>query len=395
LKEKNNILQVLTLISAIFLFLPKTEAQASFDSLKIKLPKHYFKTVILLDSYQKNSKDIKDTSDFINKQLKSYGVRQFIFSLNTPIATIEKPTGDSGITKNTHILLTANYANLQPVFSGIPQHNLVKAGVGLRVIFNSGKKSVWFIDASPFITKDITYKSNPYYRLASTIVYSYNVNDHFNWRIGATKSFLWGNRLYLPFFGLRFGRLDKTNLSIQFPRCINLNIPVGQKLIFSLYTKPQGGMYNFSNHDSLYYIGNDATFHFTRYEINSGLRADVRVNPWFNFYVALGLSTKNNITFYSEKANKDKPRLPYAKYFYNKNMPSTLFLNFGLVFKFGKTKSYFYNRNIYDAIDLNNTIGDGDNNISNGNTQIPNAPKTVKKNVNLSSVQDLIDYNDL
>ncbi len=394
MKEKGQILKVLTLISAVFLFLHKTEAQTPFDSLKAKLPKHYFKTVILLDSYSKRSKDIKDTVDFINKQLKSYGVKQFIFSLSTPIATFEKVTSDS-VTKNTHILLTANYSNLQPVFSGIPQHNLIKAGIGARIIINSGKKSVWFIDASPFITKDASYRSKAYYRMASTIVYSYNVNDHFNWRIGATKSFLWGNRLYLPFFGVRFGRLDKTNLSIQFPRCINLNVPVNEKLTLSLYTKPQGGMYNFSNHDSLYYLSNDATFHFTRYEINTGLRADVSVNPWFNFYVALGLSTKNNITFYSEKANKDKPRLPYAKYFYNENMPSTLYLNFGFVFKFGKTRSYFYNRNIYDAIDLNNTIGGGDNNVSDGNSQIPNASKKEKKDVNLSSVQDLIDYNDL
>ncbi len=386
---------MLTLFGAIFLFHHITEGQNTFDSLKIKLPKHYFKTVIVMDAYNKPSQNIKDTADFIGKQLKSYGVKQFIFSLNMPLATIEKPTKDSGVIKNTHILLTANYMSLQPVFSGIPQHNLIKAGIGVRMIFNSGKKSVWFVDASPFVTRDVTYPSKPYYRLASTIIYSYNVNDHFNWRVGITKSFLWGNRLYLPFFGVRFGRLDKMNLSIQFPRSINLNIPVNQKLTFSIYTKPQGGMFNFSNRDSLYYLGNDATFHFTRYEINTGFRADVRVNPWFNFYLATGFSTKNNITFYSEKANKSVSKIPYNKYFYNETLPSTMFLNLGLVFKLGKTKSYFYNRNIYDAIDLNNTIGEGDNNISNGNAQIPNAPKKVKKDVNLSSVQDLIDYNDL
>ncbi|MGZ4089949.1 MAG: hypothetical protein ACXVNO_04460, partial [Bacteroidia bacterium] len=71
--------------------------------------------------------------------------------------------------------------------------------------------------------------SQPYFRLASTIVYSYNKSDRFNWRIGVTKSFMWGNRNYLPFIGLRFGRLDKTNLSIQFPRNISVNIPVNQK----------------------------------------------------------------------------------------------------------------------------------------------------------------------
>ena len=90
---------------------------------------------------------------------------------------------------------------LQPVFSGISQHSLIKAGMGVRFIFNSGKKGVWFIDASPFVTKDVTYESKGYFRLASTFVYSHNVSENFNWRVGATKSFLWGNKNYWPFIG--------------------------------------------------------------------------------------------------------------------------------------------------------------------------------------------------
>jgi hypothetical protein len=140
-------------------------------------------------------------------------------------------------------------------------------------------------------------------------------------------------------------------------------------------------------------MGNDATFHFTRYEINTGLRADIRIKNWFSFYLASGISTKNNITFYSEHANAKRPRLPYNTYFYSQTLPSTLFLNFGLTFKFGRTKSFYNNKNIYDAIDLNNTIGVGDENVTDGNSQIPIAPKK-KSDLNLKSVQDLIDYND-
>lgn len=121
----------------------------------------------------------------------------------------------------------------------------------------------------------------------------------------------------------------------------------------------------------------------------------MRVNDWFNFYVALGLSTKNNITFYSEKANREKGNSPYRTFFYNQNMAPTGFFNAGLVFKFGKTKSYYNNKNMYDAIDLNNTIDGGDNNTSNGNAQIPIESKNLKKqDLNLKSVQDLVDYND-
>jgi hypothetical protein len=397
LKRKIYIFKVLVLTGTFFLFLQETRAQQSYDSLNLKLPKHYFKTLIVIDGYRKPNQEINDTLDFLSKKLKSYGVNQFIFSLITPLATYERPTYDSASPKkNTHLLLTANYMRLQPVFNGIQTHNLVKAGMGIRLIVNSGKKGVWFIDASPFVTRDVTYASSqPYYRMASTIVYSHNKSARFNWRIGITKSFMWGNRNYLPFVGLRFGRLDKTNLSIQFPRSISLNVPVNQKMVLSFYTKPQGGMFNFSNRDSLYYIGADKTFHFTRYEINTGFRMDVRVNNWFNFYAALGLSTENNITFYSEKANNKRANIPYRTYFYSQTMPATGFFNAGLVFKFGKTKSYYNDKNIYDALDLNNSIDGGDNNTSNGNAQIPLESKKLKKqDLNLRSVQDLVDYND-
>jgi hypothetical protein len=238
-------------IGLLFVAHVRSNAQNKYDSLKIKLPKHYFNTVIVLDGYRKPNQEFKDTLHYISRRLKSYGVRQFNMSFHVPLATLEKMNADSSI-RNTHLLLTGNFVSLRPVFDGLEQHNLVKLGIGMRFIYNTGKKGVWFIDASPFVTRDVSYPSKPYYRFASTIVYSHNVTDKFNWRLGATKSFLWGNRLYLPFVGIRIGRLDKINLSIQFPRSVNLNVPLGYKVIFSLYSRPQGGMYNFSNRDSLY-----------------------------------------------------------------------------------------------------------------------------------------------
>lgn len=373
-------------IGLFFLWNHRISSQSSYDSLHVKTPKHYFNTVIVLDGYRKPNREFNDTSTYLSKRLKSYGVKQFSASFHIPLATIERTNKDSSI-RNTHILLTGNFMSLRPVFDGLEQHNLVKFGMGLRFIYNTGKKGVWFIDASPFMTRDVSYTSKPYYRLASTIVYSHNASDRFNWRLGVTKSFLWGNRFYLPFIGIRVGRLDKVNLSIQFPRSINLNIPFGNKVIFSLYTRPQGGMFNFSNRDSLYYKNADATFHFTRYELNTGFRFDFRMGSHFSFYLSSGISSRNNITFYSDKANSRGGF--YKTYFYSKNVRPTLFFNLGLVLKFGKTRSYYNNRNIYDAIDLNNT-----NSKNNGNLQVPLAPKKKKSDLNLKSVQDLVDYND-
>lgn len=373
-------------VSLIFLFPAEIKAQTALDSLRIKLPKHYFNTVIVLDAYRKPEKTFKDTSDLLSKRLKSYGIKQFNFSFHTPLYTKDKSTPD-GYIRNTHLLLTANFMSLRPVFEGLGEHNLIKFGVGMRYIYNSGKKGVWFVDVSPFVTRDATYPSSkPYYRLASTIVYSHNASDKLNWRLGVTKSFMWGNRLYLPFLGLRVGRLDKVNLSIQFPRSLSLNIPLGSKLIFSLYSRPQGGMFNFSNKDSLYYKRTTSTFHFTRYEINTGLRFDVRLSSNFNFYVSSGLSSRNNVTFYSDNANRRRGY--YNKYFYSKNVAPSLYFNFGLVLKFGKTRAYYNNRNLYDAMNLDNT-----NALNNGNVQIPLTPKR-KSDLNLKAVEDLVDYND-
>lgn len=386
--EKDNSRWLVFFIGTFFLLLFEVRSQTSFDNSKIKQPRHYFNTVIVADAYRKPNREFTDTTDALSRRLKSYGVKQFNMYFHAPLFTNDKYSSDSSVIKNTHLLLTGNYVSLRPVFDGISEHNLVKFGVGLRYIYNTGKKGVWFADISPFVTRDVTYPSRPYYRMASTIVYSHNVTEKFNWRLGITKSFLWGNRFYLPFIGLRVGRLDKLHLSLQFPRSLSLNIPLGSKIIFGLYTRPQGGMYNFSNHDSLYFRRTSSTFHFTRYEINSGFRFDFRLSSHFNFYISSGFSTRNNITFYSDNANRSRKTLGYNAYFYSKNVAPTLFFNFGLVVKFGKTRSYYNNKNIYDAIDLNNTLD------PNGNVQIPITPKKRASNINLRSIEDLVDYND-
>lgn len=374
--------------SIIFFGLNSAVSQNNFDSLKVKIPKHYFNTLIVIDSYNKPNKKI-DSINAISKQLKSYGYRQRNISFQIPIFTKDQKGvySDTNVIANHHVLLTGTFLSLTPTFNGIAKHQLVKRGIGLRYIYNTGQKGIWFFDVAPFITRDVSFKSKAYARIASTFVYSYNFSYGFSLRGGITKSFLWGNRMYLPFVGIRIGRLDKINVSIQFPRSININLPINNHAIFSIYTKPQGGMYNFSNHDSLYFKKDISTFHFTMNELTTGLRFDLRFKR-LNFYTAIGISSKNNVTFYSDKVNA-RTLGSYRTYFYTKNMPSTLFLNLGFVIKLGKTRSIYNNRNLYDAIDLNNSQG-----LPNNNAQIPVQSKKTKSNNNLESIQDLIDYTD-
>jgi hypothetical protein len=356
------------------------------DTVIHKLPKHYFNTVISLDLYRKPEKNLPRAQPAARK-LRTYGISQGLLSFYTPLYTKELEGWDSLSRGNVHLLLTGNYMSFRPEFAGLKDHNLIKLGIGLRFIYNTGKKGVWFFDAAPFLTRDVAFTSQPYLRLSSTVVYSHNSSLNFNWRIGITKSFLWGNRYYLPFIGLRIGRLDGVNFSVQIPRLVQLSIPVSRSFIVTIYSKAQGGVFNFSNQDTIYYKGPKATLHFARYEVNSGLRFDVRAGSHFNMYFAAGVSSQNNISFYSESANQSNVGAAYSRYVFTMNTPPTPFVDLGITLKFGKTRSIYGNKNMYDAIDMGN-VQDGNSNI-----QIP-INKGKLKDLNLESVRDLVDYND-
>jgi hypothetical protein len=401
---KTNTKVVLIVIGTFLLFQVKIKGQTAFDSLKLKQPKHYFKTTIFIDSYSKaNQKFTKQKSDLrsindtvLDKRLGSFGLKQFSLGFYTPVYTETHYNSDSSCS-NTHYLITGNFVSVQPTFDSLLKpHTLLKYGAGIRIIKNTGKKGVWFIDIQPFTTTDVTTGTpNGYVRMANSFIYSHNFSDRFNMRFGFTKSFMWGNRLSLPYIGLRWGKLDGVHFSFQFPKNMSLNVPINNRFRFSIFSKPQGGMYTFLNNDSLYYFRPEVKyFNFTHYEILGGLRLDFLLNKNFSGYVDFGSSTHCSITFYSMETKANQPLRSYKAYFYNKSLSPTGFLNFGLVWKFGKTKSYTNDRNMYDALDINNQNGIGDNNTGPGNTEIPINKSIKRSKINLEDIQDLIDVTD-
>lgn len=377
------------MITVFFFHFGQLLSQSTFDSLKLKLPKHYFNTVITIDGYKNAKNNLVDTNKLLTKRLKNYSINQFNLSFYTPIYTHEDT--NSKVHSNTHYLLTGNFMLVQPVFEGIPTHDIIRAGAGFRVIHNTGKKGVWFFDASPFIIKDVSYGSKGDARMASSAIYSHNFSNSFNLRVGVVKTFLFGNRNYLPYIGFRVGALDRLHFSFQFPRSMSLVWPASNSFNFSLYSRSQGGIYTFSNNNQVYYLKNDATFYFARREVNTGLRVDFKPTSRMLFYVAGGLSTRNTISFYSDNLNRANRLSTYKTFFYKNELPTTFFANFGLTIKLGKAKSVYNNTNLIDAIDLNNQNAPGDDNSFNGNI---NLPSKASKNYNLKSIEDLIDIND-
>lgn len=360
------------------------------DSLKVKKQaKHYFNTLVYTDFYKTGKRDLSDIN-FVGKKLKTYQVSQFVVGFNTPLLTKDFYNKDSTVISNFHLLLTGGYSVVAPDFSGVSKdHYLSRTSFGIRTIYNFGKRSILYAEFSPFMTQDNGYSYTKRYRIASTLIYNFTVNKYFSFRAGYARSFMYGNRLNLPYVGIRVGKLDGVNLSIQFPRSISFNVPIGKHVRTSLYTKPQGGMYSFANSDSIYYLNNDKNLTFGRYEFIGGMRIDILPSRFFSFYLSSGLTTQNQINFYSETFNKKNKQKLYS--FYKEKIDGSLFVNFGLVFKFGKVKSAFNNYNMYNALDLNSS--DVGNNINTSQNQIPAKDKKIK-NVSPSEVQDLIETQD-
>ena len=383
------LVRVLYLLIGFVLFNTKLLALKN-DSLKVKKQaKHYFHTLVYTDFYGTGKRDLS-AINFVGKKLKSYQVKQFVLGFNSPLFTKDYYNKDSTVVSNFHLLLTGGYSAVTPKFSGVAKdHQLSRTSLGVRAIYNFGRRSVLYAEFAPFVTQDRGYANTRRTRIASALIYNFTVNKYFSFRLGYTRSFTFGNRLNLPYVGIRVGKMDGVNLSVQFPRSISFNVPVGKYVRTSLYTKPQGGMYSFANSDSIYYLNNDKSLNFGRYEFLGAARIDILPTSFFSFYISSGFTTQNYISFYSETYNKKNQRKLNS--FYKEKIDGSLFVNFGLVLKFGKVKSTFNNYNMYNAFDLNST--DVGNNINTGNNQVP-AKEQKNRNVSPSEVQDLIEAQD-
>jgi len=359
----------------------------------VKPAKHYFNNAIYADYYT-TSKRVLDTLNPIYKKLKSYKCSQISVGFNVPMFTKDFYNKDSTRISNIHFLLTGGYSLLNLNFEGISRHQLSKTFIGFRGVYNNGKKSIFFVEVAPFISQDNGYRYSKILRLSTTLLYNCAINERFSFRVGFTRSFLYGNLANLPYVGIRVGKLDKINFSLQFPRSISLNIPAGKYVRMSVYAKPQGGFYTFANHNEIEY-GNryvDSLLYFGRTEFLLGSRVDVLTFKKISFYLSGGITTQNSVQFYPTTKS------PYILYSYNEyykqRVKDGLFVNFGLVVKFGKTKSIYNNSQLYNGIDINNSTAGGDGNVNHSNTEIPAGQQKMGKN-KTDDVIDLIETQDL
>ena len=395
-------------------------SQTDTAAKKVKVPKHYFTPTIYTDYYYTPHTDIRLTNARgkpllgeqyrMAKLLKGYQYSQSVGGFYIPFITKERVHEDLRVS-NLHMLATGSYMLAMPRFGGTDStgkfvnttstHNLMKASFGMRLIYNSGKKGIWFFDATPFIAGDLSAPGTMVSRWASTVLYDRVVSPRFSYRLGITRTFILGNRNHLPYIGLRFGRLDRTYFSIQFPRYANLSIPIGQKLRLNIYTKATGSLLTMANTDSLYNgtngksAGIDRNIIFGRYDGNTGLRLDYNPSKHFSFFGAFGLSNLRAMALFSNQYNAKNDATTLVPFFGQK-LDGTWYMNAGFTIRIGQAKSVYKNYNMYEVFNANSTIDTGDNNTNTGDGNIPTElKKKTITNLKTKDVQDLIEAQDL
>jgi hypothetical protein len=353
-------------------------------------PKHYIRPCVYYNFYGTPQRST------YTKKLGRYHFTQNNLGFYLPIFTKDFYSKDSLRISNLHILITANVMRVSPRFTELPLASITKTGIGIRAFYNSGSRNVFFYDLSPFAAEDHYTRKNPTFRYSATLVFNRTVSKEFSWRVGATRTFALGNIDWLPFFGLRFGELDKTYLSIQFPKSVSLNTRFNKYVSGSAYIKLIGGLYSLKNIDTLY-NGKDSSIMMGRKELINGIRLDVSPNPNLSFFISSGFTTGSMLYFYSRSFNTAQNSLqPTLAPFKEKQLLGTIYLQFGLSYRFGKAKRVYNNYTMYDVFDMNNTMDPGDNNMGPGNQNIPNrGDLNDLRKIQLKDVEDLIRADDL
>ncbi len=368
----------------------------TLDHLNIKGAKHYFLSTVYLNYYSTPTASLLPDAtkpNPLDSRLMNYSFSQLNVGYYVPLLTKDFRSKDSVRISNFSFLTTGDVLVSTPHFSGMPDHNLYKMSFGFRGIYNNGKNDLFFSDITPLLEQDTRSVQNPTFKLAFTLLWDHMVGDNFSFRLGLTRTFIFGNRYVLPYVGFRMGRLDKVNLSVQFPRNISLNFPLGRLFKGSVYMKPTGGLYTFANSDSIY-NGSDQTLTFGQWSLLTGLRLDCNPSNTLSFFLSSGITQFNLISFASPSFNSDN--ITTLTSFYQSHIKPGAFLNFGITLRFGQAKQSYRNRNLYEMFDINNSVDPGDNNDGAGNGNIhPPGNKKDYKNIKYKDIEDLMDTQDL
>ena len=371
------------------------------DSIKksLKFPQHYFPSIVFTNFYYSSERVLGSSqgynSSFVSERLKTLQYSQVNNGFLIPLYTIDRHSNDSASISNWHFLIAGNFLNAFPMFSGISkQHVFCRYSLGLRSMYNNGKKDVFFLDVSPFLAYDYGYSDRAQLRFSNTFLWSHIFSEKFSFRLGVTQSFIFGDRLLLPMMGFRLGRLDRVYVSIQFPRNLNVNIPINKSVTLNLIAKPIGNIFDFKDYDSIYF-GSSKRLFFGWRDVCVGGGFDYHPVSYITCFLHLGFTSKaSNVSFYSRSSNQDPNFTPY-KWFYNESLERGTFLNFSLSFKFGQIKMSGGNQSFNELSNINSDIDPGNINAGTQNNIISISSRVEKSAIRINDISDIINDVDL
>ncbi|HTL81919.1 MAG TPA: DUF6268 family outer membrane beta-barrel protein [Bacteroidia bacterium] len=365
--------------------------------------RNYIRPCLYFNYFGTRSTPIDHKNDFptnlLTNRLGQYRFAQSNIGFYCPLYTHTHFAGaDSSDVNTFHFLMTMNGLTDMPEFSNLDkQHKLYKIGLGLRAIYSFRSQFILFTDLSPYVVGDkFDKQSTQQLRLAGSVVFNWMINPSWSVRAGVTRTFLWGNRWVLPMVGIRIGKLDgKFYFSAQFPRYTSFVFQPSPKFSITLYSRAYGGVYNISNGDSIYF-GSDTVIQFGQTGLANGLRFEYRASPDFSFFVSPGFAVQNHIWLYSHSFNDTVHVFNRFAPFYKGRPENSVYLQFGVTWRFGKAKRSTGNYLMYDVFDMNNGMDPGDNNSGPGNSDIPaQYSKKQMQDVQYKDVADLVDDTDL
>jgi hypothetical protein len=319
---------------------------------------------------------------FKRSNIESYGFRQSSIGGYLPILSNSWYKNDEISIASFHLLAQGNFTTSRPQIGFLEnnQHVLYKLSLGLTAIYATGNKNIWYGSMQPFISQDKYTIENPTWRLAGLFIFNRTVSANFSYRIGLLRTYMFGENIRnnLPLVGFRVGRLDKLHLNMYLLRNISVNFPVGKKTWLELFAKPIGGLYVFSNSDSLF--ATKGAIQFGRYELLNGINITYRPTNSVTLFVSTGISYGKKVFL---KDVKSKDDLSFRA-------PLSMFFNTGINIAIGKSKTIQNNTEMYDVFSLQNTWS-GNNLNGAANTNVPNSAG------NSSDIEKInrIKYNDV
>lgn len=348
-----NVHTPLRFLSAVFLSLCLAVASIfvcrASDTLHIKQIKPYIRPCIYFNHY--------GTPQRRDPSMKQYRFTQDDIGFYLPLFTHTWFNEDDVTLSSLHLLMTMDMIRYRPQLTYLNEsYSIGRLSTGVRLFYGTGNKSVFYFTFAPFVSQEFQYTERKVPRLTFVALYSRTVSKNFAYRFGLSRTYTYGTALILPVIGIRVGSVDKLHLNVQFPRNISMDLPMGKRTWFSLFSRRMGGIYNVRLQDSL--LGPKGTLAvLRRFELLNGVQFSFRTGEHFSFYVSTGFVTRRTVSF---SLNEDENH-PLANYRDRKveKIPASIFFGLGLSVRFGKAKKVYNNTTMYDVFDLNNMYRSG------------------------------------